>query len=575
MIRTLIFFVGLGWLVSNFEVMAQVSYDQTDFRAPLNIDLLLAGNFAELRSNHFHTGLDIKTKGVEGYRIYAIDLGYISRINISHYGYGKAMYVTHPNGYTSVYAHLSRFPDEIEKYVRKKQFSKESETLEIYPSSNDLVVSKGDVIAYSGNSGSSSAPHLHFEIRETDTERPVNPLLFGFDIKDDRKPVLSDIKLYPLNGGIISEDSSNLNIELSGSNGNYYPKNKSTVKVLGEFGVAINTVDYLNGASNKCGIYTIELKVDSTIVFKQKMEKLNFSTNRYINTQSDYLAYRYGKQSYHKSFVGDNNKLDIYKVLLDKGHISFTDTLEHKLTYTVKDVYGNTSTVAIKVKTENPEYATDYLNSRGDDLIKAKENNIVEKEGFVAILPRNTVYEDLKIDYATTSMKYSKSDLHQFHNDSIPIHKYFVLKLKTKGLNEKYKDKAVVVEVSKNKHRLYAKGGKYEDGWIETKVRSFGDYAVRVDSVAPKVQPINISDGKYMANLSNIQFKISDNLSGIDFYAVYVDDQWKLANYNTKKGTLIVPFDDYNDIEKGKHSLRIVVRDERRNQTTKTYSFTK
>ena len=191
------FLIVVVFLLTFQQYYTQVEYDKTDFVAPMHIPLILAGNFAELRSNHFHTGLDIKTKGSEGYRIYAIDSGYVSRINISHWGYGRALYITHLNGYTSVYAHLSRFPDKIEKYLRKKQFEMETETITIYPDSLDLLVSKEEIVAYSGNSGSSGGPHLHFEIRETETEKAVNPLLFGFDVKDDIRPTVSNIKLYP------------------------------------------------------------------------------------------------------------------------------------------------------------------------------------------------------------------------------------------------------------------------------------------------------------------------------------------------------------------------------------------
>jgi len=550
---------------------AQVAYSETNFRAPMNIKMVLAGNFAEMRSNHFHTGLDIKTNHKEGYRIYAIDSGYVSRINYSHWGYGRAIYVTHPNGYTSVYAHLSKFPKDIEKYVRKKQFENQKETFQVYPGKDRFVVSKGDIIAYSGNSGSSTAPHLHFEIRETESENPVNPLLFHFDIADTKKPILLDVKLYPMNGAKINGKRIPYNIDLKGSNGVYKREYNAPININGDFGCAINTIDLLDGAGNKCGIFSIELQVDDKTVFVQELEKLDFSTNRYINTHSDYLEYRLNKQSYHKSFVSANNKLDIYKTINGNGYIHFEDEETHKLTYIIKDTYGNTSSVNFTVNAKLPYVHIEK--TEAENQIIANRKNTISKDGFEAVLPSNTVYEDLKYELKTGSSKLAVSPMYQFHNDHTPVQKYFVLKLKTANVSQNMEDKALIVEVSKNRRRVYAKGGTFKEGWVETEVRSFGDYTVRIDSTAPVITPVNITDGKNMSKNSSIILTIADNLSGIETYDVFVDGVWKLAKYVPRKKTLTLSFDSYNKIAKGKHTLKVVVTDERKNQSTLEIGF--
>ncbi len=557
-----------------FTSYSQVAYEETDFRSPLGIDLVLAGNFAEMRSNHFHTGLDIKTNGREGYKVYAIDSGYISRINVSHYGYGNAIYVQHPNGYTSVYAHLSTFPKNILDYIRKRQYSEKSETIQVYPSPNEFRLAKGEVFAYSGNSGSSTAPHLHFEIRETESERPVNPLLFDFDIKDDKKPSLLDVKVYPLENGVINGKKIAYNMDLKGANGIYTREYNYPVKVKGNVGLAINAIDYLNGAGNKCGIYSVELFVDDKLKFRQKLEKLVFADNRYINTHSDYLEYRLNKQSYHKSFRAENNKLDIYEVIEDEGRIRFDDTLEHQIKYVVQDVYGNTSIATFSLKGDG---LVDQLDAPlvGQGVLDASSRNEVKKDDFEVIMQKNTVYEDLKYEYKNEVAKNSFAPIHKFHNDYVPVQHYFVLRLKTTNLPSGYENKSLIVEMSKSNKVAYAKGGEYKDGWVETEVRSFGNYTVKLDTVPPKLTPINIYDGKDLSSTKAIQFKIGDNLSGIKEYDAYVDDKWILSFYNTRKGTLTIPFDEYNVVSSGEHTLRVELKDERKNETIQTYKFIK
>jgi len=569
------FFILMFCLLTFQQYYTQVSYDKTDFVAPMHIPLILSGNFAELRSNHFHTGLDIKTKGSEGYRIYAVDSGYVSRINISHWGYGRAIYVSHPNGYTSVYAHLSKFPEKIEKYLRKKQFEKETETITVYPDSLELIVSKEEVIAYSGNSGSSGGPHLHFEIRETETEKAVNPLLFRFDIKDDIRPTVSNIKIYPLENGFVNGKNTAKVYPTSGSLGKYSLKDNPTIEIDGEIGVGVHTIDKLNGAGNKCGIYTIELFADDSLVFRQTMEKIDFFTNRYINAHKDYDEYHINKRSFHKSFISDNNKLELYDGLVDKGRLSFNDDSVHQLKYVIKDTYGNTSEVNFKLKSNTKMEKSIKPKQAEGDTIEIQGDVIIEKENFKAYLPENSVYNDLRAKYKEEEMTKTVSGLHQFGNSKIPIQHYFIMKIKTQNIAKNMEDKAVIVSVSDDKRKVFAKGGEFKEGWVETKVRAFGDYAVKIDSVAPKVTAVNISEEKVLSSAKNIQFKISDNLSGIETYDAFVDGKWKLGNYVPKRGTYTIPFDSYNNISKGKHQLKVLVVDERGNETVKEYSFTR
>lgn len=398
-------------------------------------------------------------------------------------------------------------------------------------------------------------------------------MLFGFDIKDDKKPILYDLKLYPFDGGEIDQVSASKIFPLSGSDGTYQLKNNQVITCKGSFGAAINTIDLLNGASNKCGIYSIELFVDADLHFKQKLEKLSFTTNRYINTSCDYTEYKYRTSSFHKSFLTANNKLDIYEVAKNKGVIYFNDTLKHTLKYVVKDVYGNTSTFSFSIKSTVPYSAFTPVKLTGSPLILANDSFEFKTDDFETYFSKNTVYEDMKLDYKTSQMKYSFAPLHHFHNDDVPVQQLFVLKLKTTAIDTTLQKKAVVVEVSKDQKKLYAKGGTFANGWMTTEVKSFGNYTVRIDSVPPTIIPVNIKDSANLATATQVEFKISDNLSGIKSYDTFVDGKWKLAYYNTKKGTLTLPFDTYNAIDKGYHQLKVVVKDERNNSTEMQFVF--
>ena len=258
MIKKIVFVFLL--FVIGFSTYAQDSIPKKYFRSPLGIPLFLAGNFGELRSNHFHSGLDMKTQGKEGFRIYAAADGYVSRVKISPWGYGKTIYIDHPNGYTTVYAHLKGYSGVIASEIKKYQYQKESWEIDWYPSDTLMKVKKGDVIAISGNTGGSGGPHLHFEIRETESEHPVNPLLFGFDIKDNIKPIIRSITLTPLNDtSYVNNKNIMQRFLITGADGTYRLKYSTPINAYGEIGIGIETIDKLNGYGNRNGIYTLSL----------------------------------------------------------------------------------------------------------------------------------------------------------------------------------------------------------------------------------------------------------------------------------------------------------------------------
>jgi murein DD-endopeptidase MepM/ murein hydrolase activator NlpD len=548
--------------------VAQVPIDSVKgkFHPPMNIPLILSGNFGELRTNHFHTGLDIKTQGTEGIKVVAVEDGYISRINISHYGYGLALYVDHPNGYTSVYAHLSKFSPEIEAETRKEQFRQQKETITYYPEKGLLPVKKGELIAYSGNSGSSGGPHLHFEVRETVSEKPINPLLLNFKIEDKKPPLINGVKVYPINGGNVNGKHVDRMFSLSGGSGKYKLAEGTAIEVNGEFALGIHTVDLLDAAANKCGVYEIKLFVDNRLIFHQVMDKLDFYTNRYINAHKDYSEFHRNNKSLHRSFMLPNNLLPIYEVAENRGIISFTDNKPHQIRYEVKDSHGNLSTLDFSVK-HNNRLATQDVNT--DGWLNCNDENVVKGEHFKLFLPAKTLYEDalLQVKHDSTSNKVT------IGNENMPFQQYFVLKMRGVEVSEEHEQKVLLAKEN-------GKGGisgtypaNVENGWVSGRLRDPGTYKVMIDTVAPKITPVNISEGKDLSTAKSVVFNVTDNLSGLEAYHVFINDEWKLSYFDRKKNTVTLPFDAYNNIGKGTHKLRFEAIDERGNKSVYEATF--
>jgi len=555
-----------------------IKYPQEYFRSPLDIPLFLAGNFGEIRNNHFHAGLDIKTEGVEGKKIYCTADGYVSRIKISHGGYGKCLYVTHPNGYTTVYAHLQKFNDDIEKYVHKHQYKKESYTMELFPGRKTLLLKKGEIIAISGNSGGSGGPHLHFEVRKTKSEVPVNPLLFGFKIKDNIRPKIKALGIYPL------DDSSHVNgknkpkiYKVSGGKGNYSLAAKSPISVYGKIGFGLYADDYFSGSNNRCGVYFIKLLVDSQQIYSHEMEKIGFHETRYINSHVDYHNWHKNGLELQRCYIQPNNRLNIYNDLKNNGLYYFNDTLIHQINYLVKDVSENTSTLKFNVQA-SPEISIEKDTTQFT-LLKHDEYNSFKTNDIIVGMPANILYHDLKFEYSLgDTIKGAIAPLHNIHNLYEPLHSYMTVSIKTGGLKNGVKEKALIVSLTKD-NQLFAEGGTWEAednsaGFITVKTRSFGSYTVVLDTVPPKITPINILPNRNMAEKEKIIMKITDNLAGIASYRGTIDGKWILMEYDYKADKLTYFFDD-ELMKKGKHRFKLVVTDKRGNTHSWQANFTR
>ncbi len=543
--------------------VSDIQKDSTTFISPVRIPLLLSANFAELRSDHFHSGIDIKTQGVVGKEVIAAADGYVYRIGVSANGFGNVLYIRHPSGYSTVYGHLDRFIPAIEAYVTNEQYSRKKFELNLYPSSNMFVFKQGDLIGYSGNSGGSTGPHLHYEIRDAATENPVNPLAFEFGVKDTRKPIFDQLVIYPLSGDSrVNNKNTKKVIAIEGGDGNYYihPDNKITVH--GKTGFGIKAYDLLNGASNKCGIYSMELSVDNTTRFRYTLDEYSYSETQYINSHIDYEAYQRNRVYIQKTFVAPNDKLSIYKDLENNGIIAFNDNNIHTVKVSITDSHGNSSLLSFNVQSDVTDPEPVEPVPEPYTMMRYDQPNVFRAENIYLSIPSASLFDSLKFRYyASPAETYMYSDLHHIHDIYTPVHKTYTLKIRPSAVPTGKESKMLIVKLvdAKTKSPLISK--LTTDGFLTAEAGSFGNYYIGIDTISPKISPqVNIK-GVDFTERKDIRIKITDNLSGIKEYEATIDGGWALFEYDLKNDLLVYNFSKSRIQGSANHKLKLTVTD--------------
>lgn len=551
---------------------ATKDYPQDYFRSPVSGTIRLSGTFGELRPNHLHAGIDIKARnGKVGESLYSTAEGYVSRIKVSSGGYGKVLYIDHPNGYTSVYAHMQVFDKRIEDFVKKAQREKESYELELFPKKNQFAFKQGDRIGKLGMSGRSFGPHLHFEIRDTKTEKPINPLLFGIHVKDNIAPRLHQLKIYHLNDKRETQKTRTLDLRKNGKN---YSVRKDTLVISAwRAGLALKAYDNQNGATNWNGIYSLEMYQDGQPIYDFKMETFSFDETRYINAHLDYEEQVSKKSYFNRCYSLSGNRLSIYKNKVEGGVVTLHQGKASEIKMVVKDVEGNTSTLKFWVKRGKVKEPDSKIFNY---VLPYDEENQIENDGFYLFLKKGTLYENLYLKYNTTIDKSEGiySFVHQIQDFKTPAHRYFDIGIKPSALPEELRDKAFIAYCGKSKNPQNC-GGKWKNGKLQAKVRDFGNYCIMVDTQPPTIQPIRFKSN--MRGYSKMTFKVKENFDtarNIDpfKYKATVDGQWILLEYDSKNDLLIHRFD--GSIAKGSHVLRLEVTDDRGNQKVYERNFT-
>ena len=531
----------------------QNQYPKDYFRSPLDIPLKLSGNFGELRSNHFHSGLDFKTEKQEGFNVYASAEGYVSRIKISDVGYGKAVYITHPNGFTTVYCHLQSGFGPIEKYIKNEQYKAKSFELDILLKPDDLLVAKGDVIGFSGNTGSSDGPHLHFEIRDTQTEKIINPLYFGFDaaITDTKSPVINSLWVYPLDSNSIANQSKrpiavNLSLQDDGS----YLAEK--ILASGTIGFGITTFDYDDVSWNANGVFKVQTFLNGRPDFSCQFDTFDFNETRQINALIDYERYKALGQRVQKLYMDKPYSLSIVNPGEHSGIIKVENNITQLYRIEVLDFNQNTVKIYVPIQYSVAPSKISAIPITSKYFVKSKKENIFSLENVTVSFPPNTFYNDFHMNFEI------KGKSLFLHKDIMPAFTNFYITFEDSIVSISDKERMFIGLIIDKKVK-YFNTKIYKNSFsIYSKI--LGEYKLLKDGTPPKIKPEKRIGGKWINDQNALAFLISDELSGIKSYNGYLNGKWILFEYESKTKKIVHHFSD-GIVDEGRNDLKLVITD--------------
>jgi len=543
--------------------IAEKEIHPTDYFAqPTSGAIHLTGTCGELRPNHFHAGLDIN--GVIGNPIFAAADGHIEIIKIQASGYGNSLYVRHPNGYTTLYAHLDHFTTEIQAYVKKNQYERERFEVELKPPEEQFKVKKGQQIGYLGNTGSSGGPHLHFEIRSP-FGKAVNPLLCGIPVVDHVAPDLRDMKVYFLNDRreVMGSKAFSLRKDKKGNIG----LEGDTVRIGGSrIGFGVKTYDRTTGFRNDNGIYTLTLYANDQLAFQWTADEFDFDDSRYLNAHVDYAALQRSGSYFHRCFTLPGDFLSNYTRTETMGAIQLDPLTPTKISLKISDASGNTRKLNFWALRDDTAMET-FLSAPYQVLMPFDAENHLDLDGFSMVLPKGALYETIQLQYQTSEDSSSDifSPMHHLHDERTPIHKSFDLKIMPTRLPAALRSKAVIANC--NSGRPDNCGGTWQGEWLSTRTRAFGDYCIMADTVPPRIIPVIFAAD--MRRKNTMAFRILDNFAiagnANNFsYRGTIDGQWVLFEFDKKRNRITYQFDDR--VGKGTHALRITAKDDRGNE---------
>ena len=571
-INAALVFVLSFYNISLAQVFPVKNYPRGYFGWPVNAKKGLAANFGELRPNHYHMGLDCRTDQTENRPVLAAADGYVAKVKIEPSGFGRCVSINHPNGLTTLYAHLNDFNPALEKYVTGQQYNLQSWKVFLDIPADLFPVKKGQFIAYSGNTGGSQGPHTHFEIRDTKTDKVLNPLLFDFQIADNIPPDILRLAVY--DRSISTYEQTPKFYPLKKVNGVYTTVPALITANTNSVSFAITAYDRYTGSTNKNGIYQAVLYENDYPVTGFQLDSISYDETRYLNAHVDYrLRSSGGSWVQHLGPLPGYTK-GIYNNVSGNGVIKLEDANVHSLKIEVKDADGNTSMLKFNVQTGTPKHPD---NISGDAVKQQKEFhpgfiNVFENDHISFYLPENALYDSIRFKY-NEIIPAKGATIYQLHNGTIPVHCMFPVKIKSAGtmLTEK-----MVM------HRFWGDKDDYakafpvkvgnENDWYQASFRAFGNFQLLIDTIPPAVIPVGLREGMNAAKLGRIAFVIKDNTEELRNFNAYLDGKW-LRFSNDKGRTFIYKFDEH--CPPGAHELKISVEDCVGNRTERTYHFTR
>lgn len=557
------------------------------YRAPMNIPLLPSANFAETRPGHLHAGVDLKTEGVEGKPLYSAADGYIARIGIAPTGYGRVLYIAHPNGTTTVYAHMQKFTPDIEKWIMDERYRRKTHKVDFFLDDPKFPVKRGQLIGYSGNSGSSAGPHLHFEVRETASQRPLNVFARGYlRVKDDIPPQI--VNLYYIETDTVGIVPIYSKPRLLGvtkiSSGKYTLNGIETLEVGPRGYFVIEVTDRKNDTHNTMGIYSIDMNVDGRSVFSYKLDAFRFDQQRYVNSLMQYNMQIGKRNQFLRLARQGNNKLPVFGNVSGGGLIMPRDNRLHPIVVSVADDAGNVSTLTFDVRRREAGSQFYTANDVDGITVDCRKNFVFSQADVEINIPHNALYESIfyrqsRIDTIPPGQGNTKSiprfsPVYDIHDKNTPIHTSVKLSIVPQDVPEGLMSKLCMASLSDNGDRYSSAGGKYADGMVTASIRNFGRYCVVADTVPPVIK-VSFAKGANLSTAKTITVTVTDNFAGVASYTATIDGKW-IAFEQGKAGRLTHTFDPVRIEYKGNsHELVITATDGVGNTTTHKTEFVK
>lgn len=535
-----------AFILTLFFLFFAYNSQAQQYTSPLKLPPALSANFGELRNNHFHSGIDYKTKQAVNIPVCAIEDGYVSRINVSPGGYGLALYIDHPTGHTSVYGHLNSFSKKIADYVKEQQYAQESYSVELYPGAGTLTVKKGEEIALSGNTGSSGGPHLHFEIRDTRTQDPLDVLDFlGKTIADTQKPDIRGIAFYPVEGkGVVNGTSNPVRLTISRSKAGVPLALPRPISAWGRIGIGVKAYDRMNGQNNIYGVKYVRLYKDEELIFSSKMDRFPFDKTMMLNTFVDFEDWRERSSFFMKSFLNPGNTLPFYKTV-NNGYIDINEERDYRMRYELEDHYGNTLTYSFVIHGKQQPVA--QQKACGSYMAWNLNNSFVNYN-FSLNIPMGNLYSDVCFDHSVTTSTTFHSAIHQVNNTPVPLNNSANMWIKLNADTLENHEKYGIVQIAKTGSPHWI-GGRYRNGGVEVSIRELGGrYAIGIDTVAPKITPV--TPERWVTD-KRIRIRLSDDQSGIAAFKGTIGGKFVLFSHDVKSSVYTYAFDD-NRLEKGK-----------------------